>query len=168
MAVTAPAAGRYRVYVVFDKQIASPGAVGVSVSVDGVPAGTDDEGGAGPQGDSPNPDYLWIDSVAVAQHLNAGTHTVTVRYVGGGSIHAKVDALLLQPAVEDKVLSDGSGGTFALYKSLTNTGSQAALPGPGKWTIQVYDQNGNLLNSHVSSANAVPVQRYGYTIARST
>jgi len=119
MAVTAPAAGRYRVYVVFDKQIASPGAVGVSVSVDGVLAGTDDEGGAGPQGDSPNPDYLWIDSVAVAQQLNAGTHTVTVRYVGGGSIHAKVDALLLQPAVEDKVLSDGSGGTLALYKSLT-------------------------------------------------
>ena len=167
LTVTAPIAGRYRVYLVFDKQIASPGAVGVSVSVDGVSAGTDDEGGAGAQGDSPNPDYLWIDSVAVAQHLNAGTHTVTVRYAGGGSVHAKVDALLLQPAVEDRVLSDGSGGTLALYKSLTDAGSQAALPGPGRWTIQVYDQNGNLVNAHVSSASAVPVQPYGYTIARS-
>lgn len=167
LAVTAPTDGRYRVYAVFDKQIASPGAVGVSVSVDGVPAGTDDEGGAGPQGDSPNPDYLWIDSVAVAQRLKAGPHTVTVRYVGGGSIHAKIDALLLQPAVEDKVLSDGAGSTFALYKNLTDAGSQAPLPGSGRWTIQVYDQNGNLLHSHVSSASAVPVQPYGYTIARS-
>lgn len=167
LAVTAPAAGRYLLYVVFDKQIAPPGAVGVTVNVDGVPAGADDEGGAGPQGDSPNPDYLWIDSVAVAQHLNAGAHTVTVGYAGGGNVHAKVDALLLQPAVEDKVLNDGSGGTIALFKSLTDVVSQGALPGAGRWTIQVYDQNGNLVNAHQSSARAVPVQPYGYTIARS-
>jgi hypothetical protein len=168
LSVTAPAAGRYLLYVVFDKQIAPPGAVGVSASVDRVLAGTDDEGGAGPQGDSPNADYLWIDRVAVAQHLDGGTHTVSLRYAGSGSVHAKVDAIMLQPAVEDKVLSDGSGGTLALYKSLTDVGSQAALPGPGRWSIQVYDQNGNLVNARESSARAVPVQPYGYTIVLST
>jgi hypothetical protein len=168
LSVAAPTAGRYRLYLVFDKQIAPAGVVGVSAGVDGVPAGTDDQGGAGPQGDSPNPDYLWIDSLSVAQHLGAGTHTVTLHYVGSGQIHAKIDAVMLQPVVEDKVLSDGAGGTLALYKSLTDAGSQATVPGQGRWSIEVYDRNGNLVSAHVSSGMAVPVQPYGYTIVRST
>ena len=107
--VTVTAAGRFLIYIVFDKQIAPPGAVGVQVSVDGVAAGTDDEGGAGPQGDSPNPDYLWIDTIPVSQALAAGPHTVMLTYTGTGVIHARIDAILLQPAVEDKVVVDGSG-----------------------------------------------------------
>ncbi|MDQ2827799.1 MAG: hypothetical protein M3Y74_01945, partial [Chloroflexota bacterium] len=59
VAVTAPVSGRYFIYIVFDKQQAPAGTVGVTVGVDGVAAGTDDEGGAGAQGVSPNPDLLW-------------------------------------------------------------------------------------------------------------
>ena len=173
ISVTAPASGRYLVYLVFDKQIAPPGAVGVAVSVDGVAAGRDDEGGAGAQGDSPNPDYLWIDSVAVPQTLDAGTHTVTLSYAGGGSIHAKIDAIMMQPMVEQKVLDDGGRATLAMYRSFDSAASQGALPAlapPRKWEVRVYNQNGRLialygLHPRPGQSGAVPVLPFGYTIA---
>ena len=168
VAVTAPAPGRYLVYIVFDKQQAPAGTVGVNVAVDGVAAGTDDEGVAGAQGVSPNPDLLWIDSVSVPQTLGAGTHTVTL--TGLGATHAKIDAVLLQPAVEDKVLDDGAGGTLALYKSFAGTTLLRDLPvvaGVGRWFVTAYRRDGRLLLAYPVSANyphTVFVLPYGYTI----
>ena len=168
VAVTAPVAGRYLVYLVFDKQLVSPGTVGVNVAVDGTAAGTDDEGGAGAQGDSPNPDLLWIDSVAVPQTLAAGPHTVTL--TGTGATHAKVDAVLLQPAVEDKVLDDGAGNTSALYKSFSDgtlRRDPPAVAGVRLWLVSLYRRDGRLLFTYPASAgypNTVLVLPYGYTI----
>jgi len=169
--VTAPVSGRYLVYLTFDKQLAAPGTVGVNVAVDGTAAGTDDEGGAGAQGDSPNPDLLWIDSVAVPQTLAAGQHTVTL--TGAGATHAKVDAVLLQPMIEDKALDDGAGGTVALYKSFASyadgyaRADLPAMPGVRRWLVSCYRSDGRLLVTYpvfASYPHTVLVLPYGYTI----
>ena len=168
IAVTAPVSGRYSVYIVFDKQQAPAGTVSVNVGVAGVAAGTDDEGGAGAQGVSPNPDYLWIDSVAVPRELGAGAHTVTL--TGLGATHAKIDAVLLQPAVEDKTLDNGAGGALALYKSFSATTLRRDLPvvaGVDHWFVSVYRRDSRLLLAYTVSSRytrTMPVLPYGYTI----
>jgi hypothetical protein len=169
IAVAAPAAGGYRVYLVFDKQMGPADAVGVSVGVDGVPAGRDNEGGAGAQGVSPNPDYLWIDSLPVHQQLTAGAHSIKLDYSGSGRTHAKIDAILLQPVIESKVVDDGDGSTLASYKSLSDVESQVTLPLPAReWTVLIYDQNGKLADRMFQRSvrlSTVPVRPFGFTIA---
>ncbi len=169
IAVNAPAGGGYRVYLVFDKQMGAADSVGVRVSVDGVPAGRDNEGGAGAQGVSPNPDYLWIDSLPVHQRLSAGAHSVKLDYAGNGSVHARIDAILLQPVIESKVVDGAEGATLASYKSLTAVESHVTLPLPAReWTVLVYDQNGRLADRlvlHAERASTAPVRPFGFTIA---
>lgn len=169
LSVTAPAEGRYLVYVVFDKQVGAPDSVGVTVRVDGVGAGRDNEGGAGAQGVSPNPDYLWIDTLPVRQHLTAGAHTVTLTYAGSAGTHAKIDAVMLQPVIESKILDGGGGATLAVYKSLTDDESEVVLPTPPhSWTVLVYDRDGRLvqrLSLRHHPVSTVPVLAFGYTIA---
>jgi hypothetical protein len=152
--------------------MAPTGAVGINVGVDGITAGRDDEGGAGAQGDAPHPDYLWIDSVAAPRVLSAGPHTITLTYAGNGTTDAKIDAILLQPVVESKVLTDGRSNTLAIYKSLAASTVKAQLPAvasPRTWMVQVYDRQGNgvakspfPLRPH--GATVVPVLAYGFTI----
>ena len=146
-----------------------PDSVGVTVRVDGIRAGRDNEGGAGAQGVSPNPDYLWIDSLPVRQSLTAGAHSVTLDYSGSGGTHAKIDAILLQPVIESKVLDDGDGATLAAYKSLTDVESRVVLPTPPHtWAVLVYDRDGKLvqrLSFQSNPVSTVPVLAFGYTIA---
>jgi hypothetical protein len=167
--VTTPADGRYLVYLVFDKQMGPAGSVGVEVSVDGVPAGQDNEGAAGAQGVSPNPDYLWIDSLPVRQQLTAGAHSVRLDYFGSGGSHAKIDAILVQPMIESKVLEDGNGATLAAYKSLSGAESKVVLPvSAHEWVVLVYDRNGKLVDRLLPNPkrmSTVPVRPFGYTIA---
>jgi hypothetical protein len=170
--VTAPSDGHYLVYVVFDKQMGLPDSVGVTISVDGIPVGQDNEGGAGPQGVSTNPDYLWIDSLPVTQPLTAGAHTVTLMHAGTGGTHAKIDAILWQPVIESKVLDDGNGAILAAYKSVADVDSQVLLPtAPQTWIVLVYDRSGTLvqrLSFQANQVSTVPVLAFGYTIASGT
>ena len=169
ISVTSPAEGRYLVYLVFDKQMGRPDSVGVTVSVDGIRIGQDNEGGARLQGVSPNPDYLRIDSLAVPQRLTAGAHTVTLKYTGNGGTHAKIDAILWQPVIESKVLANGDGATLAAYKSLTDVESRVVLPTPAEtWVVLVYDRDGKLvqrLSFQSGQVSTVPVLPFGYAIA---
>src|ERR1700694_1391456 len=167
--VTAPVDGGYLAYLVFDKQMGPPDSVGVTVSVDGIRVGQDNEGGAGAHGVSPNPDYLCINRLAVPPRLPAGAHTVTLKYAGNGATHAKIDAILWQPVIESKVLEDGDGATLAVYKSLTDVQSRVVLPtNTDTWVALVYDRDGRVIQ-HLSSESgplsAVPVHPFGYTIA---
>ena len=163
--MTAPAAGRYLLDVTFDKQISPPESVGVTVSVDGVAQGTDWEGGAGPQGVSPNPDYLWIDSVQLPRPLAAGLHTITLAYAGTGAVDAKIDAVLLQPAVESTLLADAGGHELALYKSLAAGAMGATLPN-GRWRVQIYDAEGTLVGTSMQpGGGTLDVPAYGFAIA---
>jgi hypothetical protein len=165
LAVTAPAAARYLLYLAFDKQISPSKSVGVKVSVDGVAQGTDWEGGAGPPGVSPNPDYLWIDSLPFPQPLAAGLHTLTLAYAGTGAVHAKVDAVLLQPAVESTLLTGAGGHELALYKSLAAGSEGATLP-HGRWRVQIYDAEGSLVGTSMQpGGGTVDVPAYGFAFA---
>jgi hypothetical protein len=167
LSVTAPASGRYLLYIAFDKQIAPPTSVGVTVSVDGVTQGTDWEGGAGVQGDSPNPDYLWIDSVRLPRRLAAGQHTVALAFTGTGAVHARLDAVLLQPEVESTLLADAGGHELALYKSLAGGSEEAPLPS-GRWRVQLYDHDGRPVGTSMQpGGGAVDVPAYGFAFASS-
>jgi hypothetical protein len=168
LTVTTSTAGHYLLYVVFDKQIAPTESVGVTVDIDGVRVGADQEGGAGAQGVSPNPDYLWIDSLELPRALSAGHHSVGLTYSGSGSVHAKIDAVLLQPAVEWKVLANGSGQQLALYKSLTDEGAATTLPSNRRWEVRLYDRNGRLVDSVTRrGGEAVKLPAYGSAVAAS-
>ena len=128
-------------------------------------AGVDLEGGAGAQGVSPNPDYLWVDSLETAP-LVAGAHTVTLGYAGSGSVHAKVDALLLQPEVESRLLGGGTR-QLALYKSLAGEAAPFQLPSGRRWQVSVYDRNGEAMESESAGAGGLRIPPYGSVIASS-
>jgi hypothetical protein len=164
--VRAPAPGRYLLQLVFDKQPGAADAAGVAVSVDGRTAGVDQQGGAGAQGVSPNPDYLWIDSLETAGQLAAGTHTVSLSYAGSGSVHAKVDALLLQPEVESLVLGNGTG-QLALYKSFASDAAPFQLPAGRRWSVSVYDRDGQTVSSPDTGTAELQMPPYGFVIASS-
>lgn len=174
LAITATVTGRYLLYIVYDKQRAPAGTIAVRVGVDGRAVGRDDEGGAGAPGDAPNPDYLWIDSVPLPGNLAAGRHTITL--TGAGMGRAKVDAVLLQPAVESKVLDDGAGAVFALYKSFGGTTLRRDVPTAphvGRWLVSMYRRDGRLVLTYAAggrSRNAVQILPDAYTvvIGRST
>ncbi|MDQ6774350.1 MAG: hypothetical protein M3024_15435 [Candidatus Dormibacteraeota bacterium] len=166
VSVGVPSTGRYLVYVVFDKQPGESAATAVRLSVDGVSVGTDNEGGAGEQGVSPNPDYLWIDSLALPEPLVAGAHTITLTYMGTGAVHAKVDALLVQPEVESKLLEDGTQ-RLALYKSLAAEPAPLQLPPGRRWQVRVYDRNGELTESEDRDDAGHRIPPYGFAIASS-
>jgi hypothetical protein len=168
LAVNTSLAGRYLLYVVFDKQVAPADSVGVTIDVDGVRAGTDPQGGAGTQGVSPNPDYLWIDSLELPSALAAGHHTVRLTYSGSGAVHAKVDALLLQPAIEWKLLADAGGQQLALYKSLAADAVQTTLPDNRLWEVRLYDRNGRLIDIVTRrGGEALKLPPYGFAMAAS-
>lgn len=161
------ASGGYLIYVVFDKQPGPADAVGVEVGIDGAIIGIDREGGAGVQGVSPNPDYLWVDSLEVHRPLTAGLHTVTVTYLGSGVLHAKIDALLIQPEVESKVLQQASN-RLALAKSLSGETAQYRLPESGRWQVYIYDRDGELLQDGYHRGGAqLSLPAYGSVIAAS-
>ncbi|MBJ7602376.1 MAG: hypothetical protein JF888_04170 [Candidatus Dormibacteraeota bacterium] len=164
--VQAANAGRHLLYLVFDKQQGAAAEVGVSVSVDGKPAGVDHQGGAGSQGDSPNPDYLWIDGLQLPSALSAGSHTITLSYAGSGAQHAKIDAVLLQPEVESKVLQDGSR-QLALYKSLAGQPAPFQLPPGRSWRISVYDRDGEDVPEEENGHVRLQIPPYGSVIASS-
>ena len=94
-------------------------------------------------------------------------------YAGDGTTDAKIDAILLQPVAESKVLTDGMGGTLATFKSLADSTVNAQLPAlapPRKWVAQVYDRNGNVaaiypLHPRPDGATVVPVLASGFTLA---
>jgi hypothetical protein len=162
--VQAPTVGRYLLYLVFDKQPGAADAAGVAVTVDGRPAGVDREGGAGAQGVSPNPDYLWIDTLEVAGRLAAGVHTVTLSYAGSGPVHARVDALLLQPEVESVLLADGTR-QLALYRSFAGEAAPFQLPSGRRWQVSVYDRGGEPLESKDAGTAGQRIPPYGFVIA---
>jgi hypothetical protein len=168
LTVTTSTAGHYLLYLVFDKQIAPTESVGATVDIDGVRVGAHQEGGAGAQGVSPNPDYLWIDSLELPRALSAGHHTVRLAYSGSGTVHAKIDAILLQPTVEWKVLANAGGQQLALYKSLTDEGAEATLPSNRRWDVRLYDRNGRLVDAvRRRGGETVRLPAYGFAMASS-
>ncbi len=144
--VRAPVEDRYLVMPVFDRQIAPADSVGTRLSVGGVPAGVQEQGGAGPQGTSSVPGYLDVGRRPTSGPVPAGDTTVTAAYVGDGR-PARLDGVLLQPEVEWVTLG-GPGGGQALLRSFASVPRHHAVQlGSGPVTAYSYDAQGRLVST---------------------
>jgi hypothetical protein len=165
--ISVPTDGQYRLFVVYDKQMGPANSVAVDVQLDDRGAVMHNEGGAAPPGDSPNPSYLWMDSVTLPGTVKAGTHTLTLI---GRQGEARIDCVLLQPMVEYRVLRDSAGNTVALAKSFADHSSPARVPMPGKTAlVSVFDASGRLTATRllpVASGNDVTfvLPPFGYAL----
>ena len=112
--------GFYLIQLSYDKQQLPLNTVGVSVYADGKQVGTVDQGGAGTQGDSPNPDYLWMKMLTKPIYLTQGMHTIRLDYVGPQGDVAKVDSLILQPMIEREVLKNNTGDSITMMHNMLN------------------------------------------------
>jgi YD repeat-containing protein len=164
--VRAPVTDRYRVMPVFDRQIAPLAAVGSRFSVGDVPAGVQEQGGAGPQGVTSVPGYLDVGSLPTSRTVPAGPTTVTASYVGDGR-PARLDGVLLQPEIEWVTLAGPGGGGQALLRSFaTQARHQVVNLGSGTVTAYAYDAHGRLVASTTGTQGRVDAQvaAGGFTI----
>jgi hypothetical protein len=117
--------------------------------------GTADSGDIGAQGDSPAPGALL--PVTLPTMLPAGAETLTGTTSSGGDT-AKLDAVMLEPAVSRLVLAGDGHGTALLSSASDRTErSVVRLEGSGPATVETYDDRGNLVSSHVTPSRAVNV-----------
>jgi hypothetical protein len=130
----------------------SPDAGTTRWSVGSVEAGRVDHGMVGPQGDSPAPGLLSIQTLP--RTVTSGTEVT----VTGGSGTCLVDAVLVQPEVERLVLSGGGHATALLRSFGTGTRTTTvAVPGSGKATVVVYDETGRTVHTHQVTGATVTV-----------
>ena len=118
--VTVPSGGQYLIQLCYDKQQVPTKSLGVTVMVDGQRIGTVYQGGAGEQGDSPSPDYLWMQMLTKPVRLTQGVHVIRLEYVGKEGLSAKIDSLILQPLVEQETLQNANGDTIVVTHNMLN------------------------------------------------
>ena len=168
--VRLPTRDRYVVMPVFDRQVAPPAAVGTRVSLGGVPAGVQHQGGAGAQGVTSVPGYLDVGSLPTARSLPAGSTWLTASYVGDGR-SARMDGVLLQPELEWVILGGSGGRGQALLRSFaTRTRHTVVAVGSGPVTAYAYDRQGRLVATATGGHGQVdaPVAASGFTIVSAT
>lgn len=112
-------------------------------------------GAVGAQGDSPAPGALL--PVTVPTMLAAGADTLTAT-TGTTDAPARLDAVMLEPAVSRLVLRGAGHGT-ALLSSASDRVEQTVvrLAGSGRATIETYDGQGRLVARSTSPARTVAV-----------
>ena len=113
-----PKEGQYLIQLCYDKQQLPLNSVGVKVYIDEQLIGVDYQGGAAEQGDSPNPDYLWMNMLDKPIHLTKGTHSIRLEYVGQSGLTAKIDSLILQPLVEQETLRNDKGQDITITHNM--------------------------------------------------
>ncbi len=163
--VRAPVGDRYLVMPVFDRQIAPLASVGTRLSVGGVSAGVQEQGGAGPQGVTTVPGYLDVGRRPTSGPIPAGNTTITAAYVGDGRT-ARLDGVLLQPELEWVTLGGSGGGQALLRSYASGPRHQVVNLGSGPVTAHSYDAQGRPLGTTTGGQGHVdaPVAAGGFTI----
>lgn len=112
-------------------------------------------GAIGAQGDSPAPGALL--PVSLPTMLAAGADTLRARTATTGA-PAKLDAVMLEPAVSRLVLRGAGHGT-ALLSSASERIERTVVrvPGKGRATVETYDGRGRLVARRATPARAVAV-----------
>jgi hypothetical protein len=128
-------------------------------------AGTVDHARVGPQGDSPAPGLLAVETLP---HTITDVGSVVVR---GSRADTFIDALLVQPEIEHLVLADDSNAT-ALLRSFARHSERVTISLPVGTTAQVesYDETGRLV-SHTSAPVddvVVKIPAGGFAVVRSS
>ncbi len=162
--VKAPVADRYLVMPVFDRQIAPSASVGTRLSVGDVPAGVQEQGGAGPQGATTVPGYLDVGQRPTSGPVPAGDTTITAAYVGDGRT-ARLDGVLLQPEIEWVTLGGAGGGQGLLRSFASGPRHQVVHVGDGAVTAHSYDAQGRPVGTTTGTRGSVdaPVVAGGFT-----
>jgi hypothetical protein len=162
--VRAPVDDQYQVMPVFDRQIAPLAAVGTRLSVGGVPAGVQEQGGAGPQGTSSVPGYLDVGQRPTSRAVPAGDTTITAEYTGDGR-PARLDGVLLQPDIEWVTLGGPAGGQALLRSFASQLRHHVIHLGSGPVTAYSYDATGRLVTTTKGGQGSIdaPVIAGGFT-----
>jgi len=165
VAATLPIAGRYRLLPVYDHQQAPTYSVGTRHTVRTVPFGAVWHGGAGAPGVSPTSGYLDIGNTGTATVFSGGAASIRSAYAGDGR-EARLDALLVQPEVEQLLLR-GESGAQGLLRSWASVQRRhmVNLGTSGPVTAYAYDRQGKLTTVAIGRAGrvAAPVEPYGFT-----
>lgn len=117
--------------------------------------GEADSGDIGAQGDSPAPGALLPTTLPTMLEAGASTLIATTATTDEP---AKLDAVMVEPAVSRLVLR-GEGHGTALLSSASDRTERIVVrvPGSGPATVEAYDGRGRPVAAHVSSARAVAV-----------
>nr|MBA3423944.1 hypothetical protein [Rubrobacter sp.] len=160
-----PVEGRYRLLPVFDRKRGADRSVGTRHRIRKTPLGILWHGGAGDPGVSPTSGYLDIGNVGSDQVLAAGPASILSSYVGDGR-PARLDALLVQPEIEQLLLA-GETGSQGLLRSWADERrvEQVSLESSGGTTAYAYDGRGRLVETVRGSSGTVqaPVEPGGFT-----
>ncbi len=129
------------------------------VGIDGAAAGVVDQGGAGPPGITPTDGYFDLGGV-LSRRVDAGATTVEVRSVRARET-ARLDAVLVQPALEWLVLADdGAGRGQAVLRSFDQRPRRQAvtLDGADAVTAAAFDALGNPTWSRTAAGDTITVR----------
>lgn len=160
---TLPIAGRYRLLPVFQRQRMWLRSAGTAHRVRGAPFGAVYHGGAGRQGVSAAAGYLDIGNTGSGRVLADGPAIIVSSYVGRGR-PARLDALLVQPEIEELLLA-GSERRQGLLRSWAPVRRAQRVSMGGALTAYSYDRYGRLVKAVVGRNGVVvaPVEPYGFT-----
>ncbi len=166
VAASLPSERRYRLLPVFDRQQrVEDRTVGTRHWIGTTPFGISWHGGAGAPGISPTSGYLDIGNTGSNRVLPAGPASVVSAYVGDGH-PARLDALLVQPEIEQLLLA-GETGSQGLLRSWADERrvERVSLESSGSTTAYAYDVRGRLVETVRVSGGTVqaPVEPGGFT-----
>jgi hypothetical protein len=127
-------------------------------------AGTVHHDAVGPQGNSPAPGMLAVET------LERTVRDVSAVTVSASRAEVLVDALLVQPEVEHLVLTDDASST-ALVRNVARhrRAAEITLPAGETATVSTYDSTGRLVSERQSPASRVvfDIPPGGFAVARS-
>lgn len=135
------APGRYRPYLVHQHNIAPEATLSLTVDgrTQGVPIGGADD------------QHFWMDAVDPVR-IEEGT-TLELAYAGPADRWGMVDAVVLQPVIERRVLSDGDDDAVTILRSFADEPETTTVPvpieGACEVTVRRYDRDGERLDRTV-------------------
>ncbi|QQE77740.1 hypothetical protein [Alicyclobacillus sp. SO9] len=118
--ITVAHSGMYLIQLSYDKQQLPVGKLGVRVYADHRDIGTINQGGAGVQGGSPTPDYLWMHMLTKPVFFAKGTHVIRLAYAGAKGHEAKIDSIIVQPMIERETLQNSTGNSVTMSHNMLN------------------------------------------------
>ncbi len=160
---------RYWVFGVSERQQIPLRAVEIAYELDGVAAGRQPQGGAGPQGITPTPGYLGVGQSRTRTIVDAGSGVVSAAFSGNRG-EARLDAVLLQPEIEWLVLA-GDGGHQGVLRSFSDRlrNQRLDMGDGGRPEARAYNDMGVLVRTVLGRAGVVsaPVFPGGFTVVTS-
>ncbi len=161
---------RYWVFGVSERQQIPLRAVEIAYELDGVAAGRQPQGGAGPRGITPTPGYLGVGQSRARTIVEEGSGVLTATAFSGRVREARLDAVLLQPEIEWLILG-GDGGHQGVLRSFSDRlrHQRVEMGDGGQPEARAYNDLGVLVRTVRGRSGVVvaPVLPGGFTVVTS-